>query len=74
MTLFDPGLKRLYLAVILQAIDDLRANPQDDGLKEWLLFDGLFILEGFNQPVDPPKWERYILAGCPGRHLARHKR
>jgi len=72
--LYMPGVRRLCLAIVLQAFDDLRADPGNNTLREWLLVDGLFILEGFGHPIDPPKYEAFILAGCPGRHLARHNR
>ena len=67
----ENSIKRLYLAIVLQAIvlqaiDDLKAFPDNKALKAWLLTDGLFILEAYDQPIDLQEWEKFVLAGCPG--------
>jgi len=65
MSLDPEGVKRLYLAVVLQGIADLRKSPGDGKLKAWLLADGLFILESYGQPVILEKWLRLVETGCP---------
>ncbi len=68
----EEGIKRLYLAVVLRAIEDLQKYPHDKALQEWLLTNGLFILETYEQPVILPAWKDFVLAGCPGTfHMAR---
>ena len=69
----DDGIKRLYLATVLQAVTDLRSDPSDGTLKKWLIEDGLFILESYDQPVRLSKWKSFVLAGCPGAFRMSHK-
>jgi hypothetical protein len=64
MSYLDESVKRLLLAVVLQAIEDLRKDPCNEKLKAWLLSEGLFILESYDQPIDFDKWQRMIESGC----------
>ena len=66
MTYDNTGLFRLHLAVVLQAIRDFRANPQEQVCKSWLLEDGFFILESYEQPVVLEDWQRFVESGCDG--------
>lgn len=59
------GLKRLHLAIVLQAISDFRQKPDDLYLQKWLLVDGLHILEAYEQPISPDGWREFVNAGCP---------
>lgn len=64
------GLKRLHLAILLQAIADYRQKPHPY-LKNWLLTDGLYILEAYDQPVDQDAWLHLVGGGFPGNFRSR---
>lgn len=55
---------RLHLAIVLKAIDDLKKWPDDRVLKEWLLVDGLCILEGYRQPIAQSTWKNRVDQIC----------
>jgi len=68
----DEGMRRLYLAIVLRAIEDLNKHPEDFTLKAWLKKDGLFILESYDQPIDSESWEILIDSGFP--KISHHSR
>ena len=60
----EKGLMRLHLAIVRQAVIDFQKS-QDRYLRDWLLRDGLHILECYEQPIERDKWTRLVNDGFP---------